>query len=166
MLVSPLARVGWMLGWSMAAVVVIGDPAVAKNGWSFDTWDNGSGKACAMLHEADGHILVVMHARISGNPDAGVVSFTFTDDKLTEAAKANAPAQLEFDTATVEGYQLEYTSSGFVSITMATYALSDLFAKFEKAVHLDVVSSSSRTSFTLDGFEDALAQLRACAEPR
>ncbi len=165
MLEAQPARFGWMLAWSMATLVAIGNPVAANNDWHFDAEERGADKVCAMLHEAGGHILLVMHTRLPGKRDAGIVSFSFKDEALTEAAKAKHPVQLEFNTATVEGYQLEYTSSGFVSITMTTYALTDLFAKFEKANHLEVVSSAVRVSFKLGGFEEALAQLRSCAQP-
>jgi hypothetical protein len=164
MLTARLTRIGRMLA-CLLAFSGIGNPVFANNDWHFDTWEMGSDKVCSMLHEAGGHILLVMHTRIRGNPDAGIVGFNFKNETLIEAAKANHPVRLEFDTATVEGYQLEHTSNGFISITMTTYALTDLFAKFDKASHLDVVTSAARVSFKLGGFADALEELRSCAQP-
>jgi len=159
-----LTRIGRMLA-CLLAFAAFGNPVFANNDWHFDSGQVGSDKVCSMLHEAGGHILLVMHSRFPGKPDAGIVRFNFKDETLTEAAKANHPVHLEFDTATVEGYRLEYMSSGFVSIAMTTYALADLFAKFERANHLDVVTSAARVSFKLGGFADALEKLRSCAQP-
>lgn len=159
-------RTGWTAALLSAALVAIGGyPASGNNDWHFGSDQKGSSKVCSMLHEAGGHILLVMHMRFAGKPDAGSVSFDFKDEALIEAAKANHPVQLEFDTATVEGYRLEYTPNRFISITMTTEALSDLFAKFDQATHLDVVTPTARVPFRLGGFADALEQLRTCAQP-
>ena len=165
MLTTRLTRNGRMLVCTMAALVAIGDRVSANSDWHVDSGEVGSDKVCSMLHEAGGHILLVLHSRFPGKPDAGIVRFNFEDEALIEAAKANQPVQLEFDTATVEGYRLEYMSSGFISIGMTTDALTELFAKFERARHLDVTTSAARVSFKLDGFADALEELRSCAQP-
>ena len=159
-------RIGWTAALLSAALVATGGyPASGNNDWHFDSDEKGSSKVCSMVHEAGGHILLVMHMRFAGKPDAGIVSFNFKDEALIESAKANHPVQLEFNTATVEGYRLEYTSNRFISITMTTYALSDLFDKFDKANHLDVVTSTARVPLKLGGFAAALEQLRSCAQP-
>ena len=164
MLTAHLTRIGRFLVCSLA-FAAIGNPVLANNDWRFDSGEVGSNKVCSMLHEAGGHILLVLFMRFPEKPDAGIVTFSFKDEALIEAAKAHHPVQLEFDTATVEGYRLEYTASGFISIHMTTDALTDLFEKFDKANHLDVVTSTARVPFKLGGFADALEQLRSCAQP-
>lgn len=118
-----------------------------------------------MVHEAGGHILLVIHMRFAEKPDGGIVSFDFKDETLIEAAKAKQPVVLEFDTATVEGYRLDCNPRNrFISITMMTSALSDLSSRFETATHLEVVTATARVPFELGGFPDALDQLRSCAQ--
>jgi hypothetical protein len=158
-------RIGLVLTYSMATLAATDDVASANSDWHVDSGEVESNKVCSMLHEAGGHILVVLYMRFPEKPDAGIVTFSFKDESLIEAARARLPVQLEFNTATVEGYRLEYTSSGFISIPMTTNALTGLFARFEKANHLDVVLPTTRVSFRLDGFEDALEELRSCAQP-
>lgn len=152
--------------WGVALVAASGYPASGNDDWHFDSDQRGSSKICSMVHEAGGHILLVVHMRFAEKPDGGIISFDFKDEGLIEAAKAQHPVTLAFDTGTVEGYRLDYDPRNrFISITMTTYALSDLFAKFEKARHLEVVTASARVSFDLDGFAGALAALRSCAQP-
>lgn len=154
-----------MLACSMATVVAMGDQSFANDDWHFDSGEVASNTVCSMLHEDGGHILLVLHMRFPDKPDAGSITFSFRDETLIEAAKARDPVKLAFNTATLEGYRLGYTSSGFISITMTTTALADLFARFEKADHLDIVLPTTRVSFGLGGFEDALQELRSCAQP-
>jgi hypothetical protein len=47
---------------------------------------------------------------------------------------------------------------------MMTYAIADLFAKFDQASRVDVVTSTARASFDLTGFADALAKVKVCAQ--
>ena len=63
-----------------------------------------------------------------------------------------------------EGVRVLVTPNRFISITMTTDALSDLFDKFDTATHLDVVTSTARVPFKLGGFAGALEQLRSCAQ--
>ena len=161
MITERRGRIAWMLcRCSMAPLVMVGAPAFADEGWHFSDWDKDSSKVCYMYHDDRGHSVAVLHAHFAR--EAGVVSFVFGHEALVEPAKANEPVQLEFDTGTVRGYRLEQNSVGLVEVRMETNALKNLFAKFEMATRLDVVSSTTRVSYDLAGFADALKTLQSC----
>jgi hypothetical protein len=155
----------WM--WCCLAAVcsmAVSVPTLANEPWAFDIWEMGGSKVCSMMRPDNGRSVLVLHIRISGNPDAGIVGFGFGDLGLQEAAQAKQPVQLVFDTGTVDGYQLEPGSNGVSQVQMMTYALADLFAKFDQASRVDVVTSTARASFDLTGFADALAKVKVCAQ--
>jgi hypothetical protein len=144
--------------------MAVSAPALANEPWDFDTWEMSDSKACSMMRPDRGRSVLVLHVRISGSPDAGIVGFGFGDLGLQEAAQAKQPVQLVFDTGTVDGYLLEPGSNGMSEVRMMTYALADLFAKFDRASRVDVVTSAARASFDLTGFADALEKVKGCAQ--
>jgi hypothetical protein len=154
----------WM--WCLAAVcsMAVGAPALANEPWAFDTWEMAGAKVCSMMRPDNGRSVVLLHMRIGGEPDAGMVGFAFGDLGLQEAAQAKQPVQLAFDTGTVDGYQLEAGPNGLSEVRMMSYALADLFAKFDTASRVDVVTTTARASFDITGFEDALEKVKVCAQ--
>ena len=102
---------------------------------------------------------------IGGKQNAGILGFMFGDLDLIEAAKEMPPVRLEFDTGTVDGYRRDGASGNPAEVRMMSYALTDLFGKFDKATRLEVVSSTASASFDLPEFPEALTRLRSCAAP-
>lgn len=150
--------------WGLvAALVMAGAWAPADQAWHFRDWEKDSTKVCYMYQEDRGHFIGVLHARLPREPDAGIVGFVFGREALVEPANAGEPVQLKFDTGTVRGYRFGH-ASGRLQVRVTTNALRDLFSKFGKATRLNVVSSTSRASYDLGGFADALETLTSCTD--
>ena len=150
----------------MAAVcsMAVSVPTRANEPWAFDVWEMSGAKVCSAMRPDRGRSVLVAHTPIAGSPDAGMIVFGFGDLGLQEAAQAKQPVQLLFDTGAVHGYQLESGVNGMSEVRMLTYALADLVATFDKATHVEVVTSTARASFDLTGFADALEKVKSCAQ--
>jgi len=101
--------------------------------------------------------------RFPNSKDGGMLDFQFIQPDLNEAAKQQASATLEFDTAKkLDGYFVRDFGNGFIGLRMTTYALGNIFEAFEGATSVSVQTSVGSGTIDLSGLSEVLPSLKRC----
>lgn len=138
-------------------------PSVAPL-WQLGSKMDGTTKLCWLARSDSSRSLTLVHKRIPGVPELGVVYFRFRAPELITAPNMQWAVTLQYDSDWRTGF-ISAVDENVVYVVQNTMMLKDIFTPMETATILDVkvLVSGAIVHFDLTGLSGALPALHACA---